>query len=108
MHERFGKMIKVWLLIGFMSIASLAEERDPMRMCDEQNSACNQKCDAMENASSECYNACDNAYQRCLDIANGYTPEPVQKPRPKKAPPPTAKPLKSQDKGKHPDASGGQ
>lgn len=101
-------MVKIWLLIGLMSIAAFADERDPMSVCDEQNSACTQKCDAQENVSASCYDACDNAYQRCLDIANGYTPEPVKKPQPKKAAPAASKPLKGQDKGEHPDAAGGQ
>ncbi|WP_345986664.1 hypothetical protein WCX49_05945 [Sulfurimonas sp. HSL-1656] len=57
------------------ALAVHAEEKDPMEVCDDRNSACIAKCDGMENASSACYESCDTAYRRCLDIANGYTPE---------------------------------
>ncbi|UFS63682.1 hypothetical protein LOH54_05995 [Sulfurimonas sp. HSL-3221] len=59
----------------FAALSAQAEERDPMEVCDERNDACVAKCDGMENASSSCYDTCDTAYRRCLDIANGYTPE---------------------------------
>ncbi|WP_345990517.1 hypothetical protein WCX18_05810 [Sulfurimonas sp. HSL1-2] len=58
------------------ALAAHAEEKDPMEVCDDRNSACIAKCDGMENASSACYESCDTAYRRCLDVANGYDPEP--------------------------------
>ncbi|MHC3994384.1 hypothetical protein ACXWTF_06105 [Thiomicrolovo sp. ZZH C-3] len=71
-------MIKqsLWGACLLLAVLTLhAEERDPMEVCDERNEGCIAKCDGMENASSACYDSCETSYRRCLDIANGYTPD---------------------------------
>ena len=66
-------LFAICLLLSALTAA--AEEADPMAVCDDRNTACISKCDSMENTPPECYEGCDTAYRRCLDIANGYTPE---------------------------------
>jgi len=82
-------MKKSLILVGalMLSLAATAEEQDPMAVCDEHYSACSAKCDAQENGDVKCYDDCDAKYQKCLDAANGYTPEPEKKEAPAKAAP---------------------
>lgn len=69
----------VWAaLLTLLAFAAFADDGDPMAACDDTYGQCTQKCDAMENAPADCYSNCDDAYQRCLDIANGYTPQQTE------------------------------
>ena len=97
----------------FLAFSAAADDSDPMAVCDSSYSGCSSKCDAMENATAECYAACDNSYQKCLDIANGYTPEEPLKAA--EAPKPAAKiakaaklnnpALEGQDEGAEPNGT---
>ena len=75
----------VWLL-GLVAAVCVwgSEARDPMEICDENYAACTERCGQMDDAPVTCYDNCDKAYQKCLDIANGYPPEPQNVPEPKK------------------------
>ena len=95
------------------ALGAAADDADPMAACDSAYATCNGRCDAMENASSECYGACDDTYQNCLDVANGYPPEPAKtadEPKPAaklaKAVKKNAPALESQDKGADPNRAG--
>jgi hypothetical protein len=77
-------MKRVLLLSTMMFVLSAwADDMDPMMRCDNEYAGCNGKCDVVENVTSECYCSCDEAYQKCLDIANGYLPEPSEPVAPK-------------------------
>ena len=96
-----------------LAVCAAADDADPMASCDSAFANCNSRCDAMENAPAECYGTCDDTYQKCLDAANGYTPEPVNKSVDAKPAPTVAKPatknaaaLEGEDKGADPDGTG--
>lgn len=101
------------LITLLFALSVAADDADPMTACDNTYAGCYKKCDVLENAPSECYCTCDDTYQQCLDIANGYPPEPSKKQCDVKTAPKVVKSdanksavLKSQEQGTDPNSAG--